>query len=222
MMADFIGYISEKKILRLLVISIITLLLINCKHQNKVDYSTLAKELDSILKEDQKFRSELSSYSFESQQDSVKWKTMVETQKGIDSSNLERVLEIIKDVGGYPGKTLVGESASKVTFFVLQHSSPEVQKKHLSMILEAAEKYELNKSYAAMFHDRVLMYEGKPQIYGTQIRKEFVFDSVSRKSYSKLSVWPIRDTTIVDSLRLWNGLVRLEDYLYGMGVEFQR
>src|SRR5690606_24880056 len=147
-------------------------------------------------------RSALSSLSFESPLDSIKWKTMAETQRSIDSSNLERILKIIDEIGGYPGKTIVGESASKVAFFVLQHSSPKIQKEHLTLILEAAENHELNKSYAAMFHDRVLMYEGKPQIYGTQIRKDLIFDSLSQKSYSNLSLWLRRYISMVDSVRL--------------------
>ena len=129
-------------------------------------------------------------------------------------------MKIIKDVGGYPGKTMVGESARKVTFFVLQHSSPEIQKQHLNLILNAAEKLELKKSYAAMFHDRVLMYDNQPQIYGTQIKGETVFDSLSGKSIKKRYLWPIKDVSIVDSLRLWNGLGPLQAYLYEMGVEY--
>lgn len=218
----FVGYSSEGRILKLLIISILTLLLFNCQPRSKVDYSVLTIELDSIMKEDQKFRSELSSFSFQSQQDSIKWKNMIEAQNKIDSSNLERILEIIEDVGSYPGKTMVGESASKVTFFVLQHSSPEIQKEHLNLILEAAEKLELNKIYAAMFQDRVLMYKGKPQIYGTQIRRESIFDSLSGEQSMKSYLWPIKDTTNLDSLRLWNGLIPLEDYLDQMGAEFQK
>ncbi len=209
-----------KKLGVLLINFIPAFLLFSCYPKHKVDYSSLTKELDSIMVEDQKFRMELSNFSVQNHQDSIQSEAMLAAQNKIDSSNLERVLEIIKDVGGYPGKTMVGQSASKVTFFVLQHSSPEIQKQHLGLILEAAEKLELNKSYAAMFHDRVLMYGGQPQIYGTQIKGETVFDSLSGEWIMKRYLWPIKDASIVDSLRLWNGLGPLEAYLYEMGVAY--
>ncbi|WP_164674252.1 DUF6624 domain-containing protein [Maribacter litoralis] len=181
----------------------------------------MAKELDSIMLEDQKFRLELSSFSFQNSKDSIKWKVMLNTQNKIDSLNLLRIVEIIKEVGGYPGKTLVGDSASKVAFFVLQHSTPEIQKKHLDLILKAAENFELNKSYAAMYHDRVLMHGGHPQIYGTQIRRETVFDSITGSWIERRYIWPVQDTTIIDSLRLWNGLKPLEAYMYEMGLDIE-
>lgn len=214
------GYL--RKLIGLLSNGLFIFFLFSCHHQQNIDYSVLTKELDSIMREDQKYRLELSNFSIQNHQDSLQWETMFEEQSKIDSSNLARIIEIIEDVGGYPGKSIVGESGSKVTFFVLQHSNPEIQKQHLNLILEAAENLELKKSYAAMFHDRVLMYDGQPQIYGTQIKGETVFDSLSGKSIRKRYLWPIRDISIVDSLRLWNGLGPLEAYLYEMGLEYPK
>ena len=205
--------------MRYIIVFIVTCSIVSCQPKKKIDFEGLAHELDSIYKQDQFLRGELAGLFGTENLDTVHYKALVNEQNEIDATNLKRIEEIIEMVGGYPGKSMVGGSASKVAFFVLQHSSEETRRKYLELILEAAENFELNKSYAAMFHDRVLMEEGLPQIYGTQIRAEAIFDSLTGTRTVKRELWPIRDTSIVDSLRLWNGLIPLEDYLFQMGVE---
>lgn len=167
---------------------------------------------------DQQYRSQIQAMGAEYAWDSPQMKELWSKQMALDEKNLARILEIIEEVGGYPGKSLVGESASKTTFFVLQHAPEDVQEEHYEMIVNAAREGELNKGLAAMYQDRYLMHRGKPQIFGSQIRGDYVTDSLSGERIQHYVLWPIADTTNIDSLRMWNGMLPLEEYLNGFGL----
>jgi hypothetical protein len=196
------------------IITIISFILFCCTSQKAIDADKLTIELDSIMEVDQKYRAQVDSvqqkYGWQSTEMSQLW----ERQNEIDQSNLKRILEIIYQVDGYPGKSLVGESASETAFYVLQHA-PE---QYYSLIISAAKNGELNKRLAAMYQDRYLMHRGDRQIFGTQIRSEFDTDSMTGGRTENTFVWPIADTTNIDSLRLLNGLGPLEGYLNSFGI----
>ena len=210
----YMQYISmrELKILSVLMI------LLGCAPDKVVNYERLTNELDSIFIIDQKYRAEMQSVQQEFGWNSPEMSELWIKQNKIDSSNLRRVVEIINEIDGYPGKSLVGYSASKTTFYVLQHAPDSVQEQYYEMIIEAAKSNELDKSLAAMYQDRYLMHKDKPQIYGTQIRKEYETDSLTGEKIERTFVWPIADTTNIDSLRMWNGLGNLEEYLNNFSI----
>lgn len=183
-----------------------------------VDTLALVNELDSIFELDQKYRAEMQSIRDEFGWNSEEMNDLRLKQNKIDSSNLQRIIQIIKEVGGYPGQSLVGHSASKTTFYVLQHAPDSVQEEYHQMIIDAAKNNELKRSLAAMYQDRYLMHSGEPQIYGTQVRTENEIDSLTGDKFERTFVWPIADTNNIDSLRLWNGLLNLEDYLNNFGI----
>jgi hypothetical protein len=82
--------------------------------------------------------------------------------------NAEQLREIIKRFG-WPGKSLVGEDGAYAAWFVLQHDigEPDFIRSCISLLQEAAQKGELPKKHIAMTIDRVKIYEGKEQVYGT-------------------------------------------------------
>lgn len=184
----------------------------------QIDTLELTNELDSILEIDQKYRGEMQSVQKEFGWGSEEMKKLWIKQNKIDSSNLQRIIEIINEVGGYPGKSLVGNSASKTTFLVLQHAPDSIQEKYYELIVNAAKNNELKRGYAAMYQDRYLMHRGQPQIFGTQVKSEFEIDSLTGEKIKHTFVWPIADTNNIDSLRLWNGLGNLEEYLNQFGI----
>jgi len=199
-------------------IPILVILALGCEPRPNINTEELAKELDSIMVVDQKYRAEMQDvqqeYGWNSPEMSELWKM----QNEIDQSNLKRILEIIDQVDGYPGKSLVGISSSKVTFYVLQHAPDSIQEQYYDLIITAAKENELDKNLAAKYQDRYLMHRGEPQIFGTQIRSEYETDSLTGEQTERTFVWPIADTTNIDSVRMWNGLGRLEDYLKGFGI----
>ena len=142
------------------------------------------------------------------------WKVQLK----IDSSNLARVREIIKLYGGLPARSQVGVGPSETVFFVLQHAPDSVHSLYIDMILEAAKDNELDKSLAAMYHDRYLMHNGQDQLYGTQVRFDRTTDPLTNEERDSAYVWPIADTTNIDDLRYENNLGPLEEYLSHFGL----
>lgn len=179
-----------------------------------VDYEQLTNELDSILILDQKYRYEMEELTWNTSE----WSQLSIKQAKIDSSNVIRIVEIINQIDGYPGKSLVGKSASESAFYVLQHAPDSIQELFYEMIIDAANNSELDKRLAALYQDRYLMHKGEPQIFGTQVRMEFETDSLTGEQIEVTFVWPIADTVNIDSLRMSVGLGNLEEYLGNFGV----
>lgn len=204
--------------MKTILFSLISLILFSCHREQTINYEKLALELDSILVEDQKYRSQMKN-TFETYGwDSDEMRQLWSYQDKIDSSNLIRIIEIIKEVGTYPGETLVGATASEAAFYVLQHAPDSIQDKYYNVIVTAGKNKELKARLASMYQDRYLMHRGQPQIYGTQIRTEHVTDAKTGLRRDSTFVWPIADTTKIDSLRRWNGHGPLEDYLNTYGL----
>jgi hypothetical protein len=200
------------------IIPLLLLILVSCNSKQSINTKQLTIELDSILVVDQKYRLKMQEVQQEHGWNSPEMGALWKKQSRIDSSNLKRILEIIDQVEGYPGKSLVGNSASKTTFYVLQHAPDSIQEEYYELIITAAAENELDKRLAAMYQDRYLMHRGENQIYGTQIRSEFETDSLTGERLKKTFVWPIADTTKIDSVRMANGMGPLEDYLNSFGL----
>ena len=115
-------------------------------------------------------------------------------QTKIDTSNLARV-EVILKQHGYPGKTLVGTPANETVFYVIQHSNKI--ETYLPTIKKAADQGELPFSQYAMMLDRSLMYQGKSQLYGTQVSCR----QLIKTKQSRCFVWPIADAKSVNERR---------------------
>ena len=201
----------------LLSIIAVFFLITSCKKEKITSNpKNLALKLEAIAKEDQKFRKHRGEIKEKHGMNSPQMIELNKNQSKVDSANLKTVIEIIKELGTYPGKSHVGIKASKSAFFVLQHAPIEIRKNYLNMILDAAASNELSKMNAAMFHDKCLMDQGKPQIYGTQIKYETVTNNAGA-TYDTSYVWAIQDTVNIDQMRRDNGLNPLENYLSGYG-----
>lgn len=125
--------------------------------------------------------------------------------KEIDSANTARMKEIVKRYG-WPGPELVGEDGTEAAFLLVQHAEHEFQRQMLPLVEAAYRQRKLRGQNYALLLDRVLVAEGKPQVYGTQakrfdqwIDKEPVFD-------------PIEDEANVDKRRAEVGLFSMAEY----------
>lgn len=162
----------------------------------------LQKELETIFKTDQGIRQILMSQD-PVEQEAIAIRNGISVQddfkdyfplsKEIDSFNILAVEKIIEK-HGYPGKSLVGEPLNKAAYYVIQHSSKIP--KYIALIKSAAKEGELPMSLAAMMEDRLLMYEGKAQIYGTQGRTINI-----NKLNQQSIIWPIADFENVNKRR---------------------
>ena len=172
----------------------------------------LKRELAQILELDQGLRRQIGptqeKFGFKSPQMDSLWRQMQRT----DARNLVRVTAII-DQHGWPGKSLVGSSGSLAAFLVIQHSDLTTMQKYLPLMRQAAAKGELDKRNLALVEDRVLTYQDKPQLYGSQLR--------TNPQTGKNEFFPIADEAHVDERRASMGLEPLADYARGFGLDYQ-
>lgn len=108
---------------------------------------------------------------------------------------LERVIADI----GWPGRSAVGEDGARAAFLILQHSisRPDLQRRGLALILDAIPLGQANALDAAYLADRIAMFEGAEQTFGTQ----FDWDE-----NGQLSPAPTRDLATLDDRRESVGL----------------
>lgn len=80
------------------------------------------------------------------------------------------LLERAFDTIGWPGRSLIGDDGAGAAFLVLQHaiSRPAVQRRGLALLMEAVPRGDANALDAAYLSDRIAVFEGRPQLFGTQ------------------------------------------------------
>jgi hypothetical protein len=100
---------------------------------------------------------------------------------------------------GWPGYSLVGEDGCRAAGFIVQHAilDHELQRRCVGLLQEAVDRGEAAPFMLALLTDRVLMDEGKPQVYGTQY--------VGSKG-GGIEPWPIAEPDKVDERRAAVGL----------------
>jgi hypothetical protein len=126
----------------------------------------------------------------------------------VDSLNQTMVFDIL-DNDGWPSN--LSDKANRAIWIVIDHSDLTSRSKYLSFVRAKADEGILDKSDYAMLNDRVLMEEGKPQVYGTQIKMAATFDGEDMAM--QLYLWPVENPDALDSLRRSVGLSPIEEYL---------
>ena len=123
--------------------------------------------------------------------------------EAVHKDNAARLAAIIEQYG-WPGKSLVGEEGAWAAWLIAQHAigNPPFMRHCLSLLKQAASNNEVIPWQAAMLEDRIRMYEGKPQIYGTQFEP-------SRDG--ELNPYPIENPESVNDRRRAVGLNTLEE-----------
>ena len=130
----------------------------------------------------------------------------------VDSLNQATVFGIL-DKEGWPSH--LSDKANRAIWIVIDHSDLAYRSKYLGLVKEKAEHGVLDKTDYAILNDRVLMEEGKPQIYGTQVKMAatIVDDEITMQFF----LWPVENPTALDSLRNTVGLSAIEEYLKTSG-----
>jgi len=113
-------------------------------------------------------------------------------------------IRAILEARGWPGRSLVGEDGCRAAGFVVQHAilDLDLQRRGVALLTEAVAKREAEPFMLAMLTDRVLMQEGKAQIYGSQY--------IGAKE-GGVEPWPIADPENVDERRRAVGLPSLAE-----------
>lgn len=108
-------------------------------------------------------------------------------------------LDTILSEHGWPTSHAVGEDAAEAAWLIAQHAIalPDFQRSCLAALEAAAARGEVPRWQAAMLADRIRVFEGRPQVYGTS----FDWDKEGR-----MSPLPIEDPDQVDERRADAGL----------------
>jgi hypothetical protein len=196
--------------INLTVLSIAFAIIISCQSNNKNQYVKLTEQLDSIFETDQSLRMIVDSieqkYGFESEETQGIWQKIHEN----DSINLIKIDSIISKYG-WLGVDKIGEKGNAALFLVIQHSDLKTQEKYLPMMKDAVKKGNANGSDLALLIDRIEMFNGRPQVYGSQIQ---YIDG-------KYTIYKIIDEKNVNKRRSEVGLQPLEEYVKIWNINYK-
>ena len=158
--------------------------------QERINYDSLRIVLEVMLAEDQNIRRILiDSVGLDSPEAPKYFQKMAE----IDLRN-QRQMKIILQKYGWLEKSKIGEKAAEGIFYVVQHTDLETIRKYFPEFKKLSERGEASTRLCAMMEDRMLMWEGRKQIYGSQASNVLRAD----KSYA---IWPIENPSEVNLRR---------------------
>ncbi|WP_299002335.1 DUF6624 domain-containing protein [uncultured Tenacibaculum sp.] len=123
-----------------------------------------------------------------------------------DHRNQELVISIIEKCG-MPTLNEVTQKHMDAIWLGLQHSNKKVRKKYFPQVEKAVENGDLSKQQYALMKDRILMDEGKPQIYGSQIKNG--------------KLYKLENPETVNERRQEMGLKPIEEYLKYFGIKYE-
>jgi hypothetical protein len=128
-----------------------------------------------------------------------------------DAKRTLRLKEIVAKYG-WPGRSLVGTDGERAAYLLIAHAvkdpatgAPDVAFQRLSLdLMSKMPACEVENTHLASLTDRVLLYEGKKQLYGMMLTRNEKGEKVPQ---------PIEDEANVDQRRAKLGLPPLDEYL---------
>jgi hypothetical protein len=89
--------------------------------------------------------------------------------EAVHRRNAARLREVLARVG-WPGRALVGQDGASAAWRIVQHAigEPALLRGCLPLLQAAAAEGEADPAEVAMLEDRIRVFEGRPQRYGTQ------------------------------------------------------
>jgi hypothetical protein len=160
--------------------------------------AALAAELIALAQEDQRVRSELV-------EEGVLFDGYHPRMEAVHRHNAARLAGIMAR-GGWPTGSMVGDEGAAAAWMIAQHAigEPEFQRRCLLELTRAAEAGEVPAWQPAMLDDRIRVFEGRLQVYGTQLEVN---------EEGSLTPHPIEDEEHVEERRRAVGLEPLAEKL---------
>lgn len=164
------------------------------------NFDSLKRELGYIWDRNLELRDQVIPTVKEFGFESPEMKSLDRKLATFDSTALNRVVEIIEEYG-WLGKSEVGDIGSTTIFLVIQHArDPNVRILYFPLFERSAQQGESNLSDMAAMKDRILIEQGKEQLYGTQ----------SRMVNGKLELFPVEDENWLNERRKEVGLKEID------------
>jgi len=118
--------------------------------------------------------------------------------ESVHDENAALLTRVFDDVG-WPGRRDYGDDGAGAAFLILQHAigHPALQRRGLALLLDAIPEGQANPLDAAYLADRIAIFEGRAQTFGTQ----FDWDA-----NGQLSPATVRDPEGLDERRASVGL----------------
>lgn len=127
---------------------------------------------------------------------------MLMAMKKIDHENTKWLKEIIEKQG-WLTISMVAKDGAQSAWLLVQHADDDPKfQRHCLDLMTKSPRHEVSQSNLAYLTDRVLLAEGKKQLYGTQ------FATIDGKMQPR----PLEDEKNVDKRRAEMGLSTLEEY----------
>lgn len=170
----------------------------------------LVRQLDTIYTGDQGIRVKMDTVQKQYGFDSKEMRSLISTMIEGDSINLIKVKAIL-DQHGWLGPDSIGEAGATTLFLVIQHADLATQEKYLPMMKEAVNDGRAEKSQLAYLIDRIEMYNGRPQVYGSQLIMK----------NGKYVVYRLLDEANVNKRRAEVDLEPLETHLKRLNINYK-
>lgn len=175
----------------------------NMYSQNQVfNKDSIVSVLESVFKTDTELRYHLDTLLTKVDYNSPEVFKMYTLISKNDSVNVEIVRKII-DKYGWLGVDETSKNANDALFLVIQHADLKTQLQYLPVLTKAVQNKKALPQNLALLVDRTNMYQGKFQIYGSQLKginpKDLVF-------------FPIFDEPNINKRREEIGLESIEEY----------
>jgi len=195
-----------------------SILLTSCKEQTTVskesiiDYTALTIELENLYDKDQEYRVQFTEMI---QNQEPFDNEFVNAMNAADSLNKTRVVEVLEEYGWIP-KENIGDKAFNAMFLVIQHADVVTMEKYYPEFQQLANQDLSIGTSAALMQDRILMYNSKRQIYGSQSSGRTIEDGTY-----EYFIWPIADVTTVNERRTAVGFEEtVEEYALDIGSTY--
>ena len=163
--------------------------------------SNLIRQLDTISKDDQRYRSTL-----EEGAPNALWAK----QNALDTINKMKVLSMLDEYKVYIGRDMVGLQSGEVVFKIIQHTDLKTQEKYLPMFATAYKNGQLYPDFYAILIDKIEIRKGRPQIYGSQL--------IYNKKKGRIELYKVLDFKNLNVLREKMNMSTIEYFLNKKGA----
>jgi hypothetical protein len=127
------------------------------------EWRAIRLDLLAMAQEDRRVRAELAA-------DGTLFEGYHPRMREVHDRHAARLARILDD-HGWPAESRAGPDGAEAAWLIVQHAiaHPALQRRALGQLVAAAARGEVPPWQPAMLEDRIRVFEGRPQRYGTQL-----------------------------------------------------